>query len=83
MKAYALGERVVIDVQDHCGGLRPGSTERMFTPFSQCGENLTGLGLGLSIARRSVEADGGTLTVRDKPGSGCVFSISLPRHTLQ
>jgi hypothetical protein len=35
---------------------------------------------GLAICRRSVEANGGTLRVRDVPGSGCVFTIELPRH---
>ena len=43
----------------------------------------SGLGLGLAIARRSVEADGGTLSVRDVPGTGCVFTISLARHELE
>ncbi|MNU09063.1 Sensor histidine kinase TmoS [compost metagenome] len=54
----------------------------MFIPFRQNHDNRAGLGLGLSIARQSIEADHGTLTVRDVPGSGCVFTISLPRHTL-
>jgi signal transduction histidine kinase len=35
------------------------------------------------MARRAIEADGGELTVRDAPGVGCVFTILLPRHTLQ
>jgi signal transduction histidine kinase len=52
----------------------------MFTPFAQHGEDRSGLGLGLFIARRSVEADAGTLSVRDVPGTGCVFTISLPRY---
>jgi signal transduction histidine kinase len=39
--------------------------------------------LGLSIARQSVEADFGTLSVRDVLGTGCVFTISLPRRPLQ
>jgi signal transduction histidine kinase len=34
----------------------------------------------LSIARSSVEADGGVLAVQDVPGTGCVFTITLPRH---
>ena len=57
--------------------------ERMFTPFSQRSDDKTGLGLGLSIARQSIEADAGTLSVRDVPGVGCVFTISLPRYPLQ
>jgi signal transduction histidine kinase len=70
---------VCLDVEDHCGGLPVGSQEVMFMPFTQRNEDRTGLGLGLSIARRYVEADGGTLTVRDLPGQGCVFTMSIPR----
>ncbi|WP_307594218.1 hypothetical protein [Variovorax paradoxus] len=40
------------------------------------------MGLGLSIARQSIEADFGTLTVRDVPGVGCVFTVCLLRHPL-
>jgi len=38
-----------------------------------------GVGLGLAITRRSVEADGGKLSVRDIPGHGCIFTIDMPR----
>jgi signal transduction histidine kinase len=55
----------------------------MFTPFTQRSEDRTGLGLGLAIARSSVEADSGKLTVRDVPGTGCVFTIALPLHVAQ
>jgi signal transduction histidine kinase len=82
LTAYAVGERVFIDVGDHCGGLAPGKAEKMFTPFSQHSGDKTGLGLGLSIARRSIEADAGTLSVKNMAGTGCVFTISLPRHAL-
>jgi signal transduction histidine kinase len=82
LDAYAVGSNVLIDVKDHCGGLPHGDHETMFLPFSQHGADRSGLGLGLSIARQSVESDGGTLTVRDVPGTGCVFTISLPRHML-
>lgn len=79
--AHAGGTgHVLIEVADHCGGLAVGSAERMFKPFAQAGADRSGLGLGLSIARRNVEADGGTLSVRDVPGSGCIFTISLPAH---
>ncbi len=54
----------------------------MFLPFTQSGQNKTGLGLGLSLSRRSLEANKGTLSVRDVPGSGCVFTIDLPRHSM-
>ena len=83
LHAYAAGDRVLIEVEDHCGGLHPGDAERMLQPFTQLGTDRTGLGLGLSICQRSVEANKATLHVRDVPGSGCVFTISLPRHALQ
>jgi signal transduction histidine kinase len=80
LSVHAEESYVLIDVQDHCGGLPRGGAEQMFTPFTQRSGDKSGLGLGLSIARHTVEAQGGTLSVRDIPGSGCVFTIRLPRH---
>lgn len=82
LKVYAMSDRILIEVEDKCGGLPSGDAEKMFLPFTQSGANRSGLGLGLSISRRSVEANGGTLRVRDIPASGCVFTIDLPRHVM-
>jgi len=82
LNAYATGDRVLIDVEDQCGGLPPGDAEKMFQPIAQGGTDKSGLGLGLSICRRSVEANSGVLSVRSMPGSGCVFTIELPRHVI-
>ena len=81
LRAYAFGERVLIDVEDHCGGLAPDAAAKMFIPFEPNHDHRAGLGVGLAIARQSIEADHGTLTVRNLPGLGCVFTVSLPRHT--
>ena len=80
--AYAVGDRILIDVEDHCGGLPPGSADQMFLPFEQSGKDRSGLGLGLAICRRSIEVNSGIVRVRDVPGSGCVFTIELPRYVL-
>jgi signal transduction histidine kinase len=80
--AYAVSDRILIDVEDHCGGLPPGSADRMFLAFKQGDKDRSGLGLGLAICRRSVEANNGNVRVRDVPGSGCVFTIDLPRRAL-
>ena len=80
LDTHAVGDRVSIDVSDHCGGLPKGSAEKLFSPFTQRSDDRSGLGLGLSIARQSVEADGGELHVQDVPGIGCVFTMSLPRR---
>jgi signal transduction histidine kinase len=82
LNAYAAGDHVFIEVKDHCGGLSAGTVDTMFTPFTQRSTDKSGVGLGLSIAKRNVEADGGTLTVQDRPGTGCVLTMSLPRHEL-
>lgn len=82
LTAYASGKRILIDVADHCGGLGPGVAQTMFQPFSQHGSDRTGLGLGLTIARQSIIANGGELELRDVPGKGCVFTISLPRNKM-
>lgn len=82
LNAYSVGDRILIDVEDHGDGLPSGEADKMFLPFTQGSADRSGLGLGLSIARRSVEANGGILSVRDKPTSGCIFTIDLPRHTM-
>jgi len=81
LNAYAVGDRILIDVKDHCGGLPAGDAEKMFLPFTQNSDDKSGLGLGLSIARRSVESNDGMLSVRDVPGTGCIFTINLPRYS--
>jgi signal transduction histidine kinase len=83
LHAYGSADRVSIEVKDNCGGLPAGFAEDMFQPFSQGSFDRSGLGLGLSIARRTVESNGGSLTVADVPGKGCVFAVSLPRHLLR
>jgi signal transduction histidine kinase len=79
LKTSSTQDRVLIEVEDECGGLAPGKVEGLFRPFEQRNADRTGLGLGLSISRRSVEAIGGEIRVRDMPGVGCVFTIDLPK----
>ena len=81
LRAYAAGDRILVDVADHCGGLQAGDAETMFSPFTQLGANKSGLGLGLSIARQSVADANGTISVKNRPGVGCVFTIALPKKT--
>jgi hypothetical protein len=82
LAAYGFEDRVLIDITDNCGGLSQEVIDKMFIPFTRLGSDKSGLGLGLSIARRSVEGAGGTLSVRDLPGAGCVFTMNLPRHLM-
>jgi signal transduction histidine kinase len=80
LRARAVGEAIVVDVEDHCGGLPDSAAEELFQPFVQKSGDARGVGLGLSIARRAVAAHGGTLVVRSHAGVGCVFTMTLPRR---
>jgi len=79
LRVRSSTNRVLIEVEDECGGLAPGLQERLFRPFSRGAADGSGVGLGLSLSRRGIEACGGTLFARDVPGRGCVFTIDLPR----
>ncbi|HEY3593490.1 MAG TPA: ATP-binding protein, partial [Polyangiaceae bacterium] len=70
--------RALIEIEDTCGGLPANAVENMFTPFVQVGDNRTGFGLGLAIARQALQAHGGNITVRDRPGVGCTFRVEVP-----
>jgi signal transduction histidine kinase len=80
LRGRASENRVSIEVEDHCGGLPKGAREKLMRPFVQLGEDRSGLGLGLDICRRSLEVMNGELTIRDLPGSGCIFTVTLPRY---
>jgi len=82
VRARVAQDRVLVEVEDHCGGLAAGTADTMLLPFTQSGGDRSGVGLGLDITRRCVEANQGTLRVRSVPGSGCIFTIDLPRHSL-
>jgi signal transduction histidine kinase len=78
LRAHAREARVVIEVEDACGGM-PESKSDPFRPFGERrAKNRTGLGLGLSIARKAVRAQGGDIEFRNMPGKGCTFSIEVP-----
>jgi signal transduction histidine kinase len=78
IRSWRQDARVLIEVEDGCGGLPPGKPEELFSPFVQKGTDRTGFGLGLAIARQAAESHNGTLGVRNLPGQGCVFKIDLP-----
>ena len=78
LKAHAENHRVLIEVEDECGGLAEGETD-LSQPFGdRRKQHRSGLGLGLSISRRAVKASGGEIHTRNVPGKGCVFTIDLP-----
>jgi signal transduction histidine kinase len=80
LRPRATADRVLIEIEDQCGGLPAGKAEELFQPFEQRGSDRTGLGLGLAICHRGAKANGGTIRVVNRPGVGCVFTLDLPRN---
>jgi signal transduction histidine kinase len=79
LSVAASPERVLIEVQDECGGLASRDVDELFTPFEQRSPDRTGVGLGLAFSRWGVEANDGRISARSLPGKGCVFTVDLPR----
>jgi signal transduction histidine kinase len=79
LRVVASEERVLIEVEDACGGLPGGNIEDLFRPFEQRGADRSGIGLGLAFCRWAVEASNGRIYARSLPGVGCVFTVDLPR----
>jgi signal transduction histidine kinase len=72
-------DRVLIEIEDECGGLLSGNLTELFRPFEQQSANRTGLGLGLAFSRWGTEANDGRIYACNLPGRGCVFTVDLPR----
>jgi signal transduction histidine kinase len=78
LRARAEHGRLLIETEDECGGI-PSSKGDLFQVFGdRRGSDRSGLGLGLSIARKAVRAHGGEIRIRNMPGQGCVFIIDVP-----
>ncbi|MEO7731160.1 MAG: HAMP domain-containing sensor histidine kinase [Kofleriaceae bacterium] len=73
---------VRIEVIDHGAGIELADQPRVFTPFFRADRSRTratgGVGLGLTLARRIVEAHGGTIGFASEPGRGSRFWFVLP-----
>ncbi len=74
------GQRARLTVRDHGPGIPPERQAAIFDRFARAvsADHYGGLGLGLSISRRIVEAHGGTIQVVSQPGQGATFVVELP-----
>ena len=80
--AKAETDHMVIGVSDQGIGISQQDQARLFAPFERLENNrierVKGIGLGLLVCRRLVEAHGGRIWVESEPGSGSTFLFTLP-----
>jgi signal transduction histidine kinase len=80
--AWEEEDRVFISVADTGEGIPAEDLPLIFERFYRVDKSRTrstgGTGLGLTISKRLVEAHGGRIDVRSKPGQGATFTFSLP-----
>jgi signal transduction histidine kinase len=74
----AAGEGVAVEVHDRGTGIAAADLPRIWDDFVQLGENDSGTGLGLPIARRLAELLGGAIEALSEPGAGSTFRLILP-----
>jgi signal transduction histidine kinase len=84
VNAERVGTEVRVRVRDNGVGIAPEQIDRVFDMYAQGSANprdrMGGLGIGLTVARRLIEMQGGSIAVRSEGiGRGTEFTIHLPR----
>jgi K+-sensing histidine kinase KdpD len=79
-RSRQVGDRVVVRVVDQGPGIPENEWERIFEPFQRGGDGRSesGSGLGLTIVRGFVEANGGEIRIESMPGQGSSFVVTFP-----
>ncbi len=78
IQSVATASDVQLSVCDNGTGLPAGTAGTLFSPFVTTKPH--GLGIGLSIAQRILDAHGGTIVARQNPGGGAIFTVTLPQN---
>ena len=83
-RAVPTGDRaeVQISIEDKGAGIAASDLPHIFEPFyrgkAAKDDQIRGVGLGLHLVKRMVEAMGGSVTVSSRPGQGSLFTLHLP-----
>jgi len=73
---HSTDEQVIVTVEDTCIGIPEKNMSKIFDPFFST--KAQGQGLGLSICKKFVEANGGGIEVESEEGKGTIFKVILP-----
>ena len=79
LRVGASAERVLIEIQDECGGLLGENVNELFRPFEQRSAGSQGLGPRPRLQPMGRRSEHGRIYARDLPNRGCVFTLDLPR----
>jgi PAS domain S-box-containing protein len=86
MKVHQTGQFIEVKISDRGPGIPPEQQSSLFLPFSKPqpeGKTQQGAGLGLSVVKAIVEAQGGSVGMNDRQGGGAEFWFTLPEATTQ
>jgi len=84
IRVFARGEKehLVVGISDQGSGISPSDQAKLFRPFERLESSepsrAKGIGLGLLVCKRLVEAHGGQIWVESEPGQGSTFFFTLP-----
>ncbi|MGD0878349.1 MAG: PAS domain S-box protein [Anaerolineales bacterium] len=81
LSACQQGDMIFIGVQDSGAGIQPENMAKLFEPLFTT--KTKGIGLGLAVSQRLIEANDGRIEVRSEPGQGSTFTIYLPAYQVQ
>jgi signal transduction histidine kinase len=74
--ARAQEDMACVVVKDTGTGIMPENMKRLFEPLFST--KLKGIGLGLAVSKKLIEANGGRIEVQSEPGKGSTFTVWLP-----
>jgi two-component system sensor histidine kinase KdpD len=83
ISVHPSGEDVAVCVRDYGIGIDDAETEQVFTPFyrsARAKAQAKGIGLGLAVCRRVMEAQGGSIRAAARPEGGSDFVFSIKRY---
>ncbi len=82
VSAAPFGDGVEVRVCDHGPGIPEAEQQRIFEPFYRSEQTrarqVSGTGLGLSLAKSTIERYKGTIEVHNSPEGGAQFIVRLP-----
>lgn len=79
LRGKVLNDRIIIEIQDECGGIQVEKISTLFETYTQENEDRSGLGLGLAITQKAIHLSHGKIQVQNSPGIGCMFILDIPQ----